>query len=154
MKKALFAATAAVALVIGGHATAQDYSLSPTFGATNLSANFQPDPYRISLTAGGPIDVSRQINGCFGFIADAPDYRLQYTPGGFSLFFYVDAPEDTTLVINAPDGSWYCDDDTRGLDPVVQFPSPMAGQYDIWVGTWGNTYPSATLNISEIGYNY
>lgn len=152
MRKALIAAAAAMVLGTAGAATAQDWSQPPTFGSTNLSANFQPDPYRVSLTAGGSIDVSTSINGCFGYIADAPDYRLQYTPGGFSLFFFVDSAEDTTLVINAPDGSWYCNDDTRGLDPVIQFQNPMSGQYDIWVGTWGNTYPNAVLNISEIGY--
>ena len=133
MQKALFAATAAIALAVGGQAAAQNYSLAPTFGSTNLAANFQPDPHRVSLTAGGNIDVSTRVSGCLGFVADAP--------------------QDTTLVINAPDGSWYCDDDTRGLDPVVQFPNPMSGQYDIWVGTWSNSsFPSAVLNISEIGY--
>ena len=60
--------------------------------------------------------------------------------------------DDTTLVINAPDGEWYCDDDGAGYpNPELTFASPMSGQYDIWVGTYGGGNANATLQILEQG---
>lgn len=144
---------AAAATIIGlSPAAAQDFTLDPTFGAVTLNAGFTPDPTTVDLVAGGGIDAGNLGNGCIGMIANAPDYRLNYTAGGYSLFIAAIASEDTTLVINAPDGSWYCDDDGAGYpNPMVVFDSPMSGQYDIWVGTYGTGNPSATLHISELG---
>src|SRR5690606_4508404 len=58
---------------------------------------------------------------------------------------------DTTLVVNGPDGLWYCDDDSNGgLNPQVTFSSPRSGTYHIWVGTFNGGMTSATLYISEV----
>ena len=59
---------------------------------------------------------------------------------------------DTTLVVRAPNGLWYCDDDSgQGLNPSVRFNTPMSGLYDIWVGTYGNaSNQQAQINISEL----
>ena len=54
MMKTIIAATVAVAACAGA-SFAQNYSLNPTFGSTNLSAGFAPDPYTVSITAAGPI---------------------------------------------------------------------------------------------------
>ena len=152
MHKAMIAFAVVLNFGFAHNAAAQDYALAPSFGSANLTANFQPDPYHVAITAGGPIDVSTSVKGCVGMIADAPDFRLNYNAGDFPLFMYVNAQVDTTLLVNAPDGSWHCNDDTRGLDPVIHFQSPLTGQYDIWIGTWDTSYPSVSLAISEIGY--
>ena len=62
-------------------------------------------------------------------------------------------PALNTLLVNAPDGSWYCNDDSNGLNPMVSWSSPRSGQYDIWIGTYGSGsgMASATLTISELG---
>ena len=145
------AAVAAVALT--GAVAAQDYSLSPSYGSVSLGGGFSPDPYTVSLRSGGSIDVSSRIGGsCRGYVANAPDFRLQFSPGSLPLILSVASGSDTTLVVNGPDGRWYCDDDGgNGLNPSLRFGSPMSGQYDIWVGTYGgSSLQSATLNISEI----
>ncbi|MGD9739211.1 MAG: hypothetical protein AB7O56_13170 [Bauldia sp.] len=146
----LLAATAALAQ------NAPDYTLEPTFGATELIAGFEPDPHRVDLVAGGDIDAgtANLATGCAGFIAAAPDYRVQYTPGEYMLSFAVAsaAGADTTLVINGPDGAWYCDDDSWGeLSPLVSFDQPLAGQYDVWIGVYGAAASTAeaTLFLSE-----
>jgi hypothetical protein len=145
------AALAAAPIALPTAAGAQDYSLSPTYGTVGLNAGFTPDPQSFGIVPGGPVDVSMNINGCFGGIAPAPDLRLQYSAGSFPLAIYVYANVDTTLVVNAPDGSWYCNDDADGLDPEVFFPRPMSGQYDIWVGNFDFTaFGDATLYISEV----
>ena len=154
MSRKLITAAAMVASTILGVSTAtgQDFTLPPTFGQVTLSAAFTPDPHSVALVAGGPISAFGALGGnCFGSIADAPDYRLNYSASGFPLIFSVLSNSDTTLVINDPSGNWICDDDSGGnLNPLVEIASPASGQYDIWVGTFGDT-ADATLNISELG---
>ena len=151
--KTIFAATIAAAAV-AGVAAAQDWSQSPTFGQTTLTAGFAPDPYTVSITAGGNIDASSSLGGaCRGMIANAPDYRLHYNAGSLPLYIGARSNADTTIVVNAPDCSWYCNDDSNGLNPMVSWGNPPSGQYDIWIGTYGSGsgMASATLTISELG---
>ena len=140
-------------IVAGGGAAAQDLSSLPTSGDASLSAGFTPDPYRVRLQTGGLIDAS-QTRGpdCDGFIAEAPDFDLFYNAGTLPLIIAVNAEVDTTLVINAPDGSWHCDDDSGGgLNPSIRFSGPLSGLYDIWIGTYADaSREEATLSISEL----
>ena len=136
----LTAAAVAVgtALLTATPADAQDWRRAPAFGAVSLSAGFVPDPYVHRVTAGGTLDASRVIGGnCLGTIANAPDFRMYYSAGGYALTIHATSGADTTLVVNAPDGSWHCNDDWDGLDPGMTFPAPMSGQYDVWLGSYG-----------------
>ncbi len=147
------AAGIALAAAAAGVAVAQDYRLNPTYGTINLSAGFLPDPQVMPLQSGGQIDAQRVSSSCRGFIANAPDVRLNYSAGSYPLIISVNSNSDTTLVVNGPDGSWYCDDDggVQGLNPSLRFGSPASGQYDIWVGTYGNaSLQPAQLHISEV----
>src|SRR5690606_41682480 len=58
------------------------------------------------------------------------DVRLHWSGGGnLPLIFSVSSSRDTTLVVNGPNGRWYCDDDSgEGTNPSLRFGSPMAGQ--------------------------
>lgn len=149
----LVAASAAVIAATLGVAAAQDYSLNPTYGTVNLSAGFTPDPYSVNVQSGGSTNAQSLSDACRGFIANAPDIRLNYTAGSLPLIISVAASADTTLVVNGPDGSWYCDDDggNTGLNPALRFGTPQSGQYDIWVGTYGNaSLQPAQVQISEL----
>jgi len=144
-------AAAALALM-AAPALAQDYSQDPTYGTLNVTTGFIPDPAVIPVIAGGGIDASSLGGGCVGYIADAPDFRLNYVAGtDFPLIISALGEMDTTLVVNAADGSWHCNDDSDELNPAITFASPASGQYDIWVGTYD---PAATgmagLYISEV----
>lgn len=149
--------TAAATAAFTSAGWAQDYGLEPTYGSVTLPGGFTPDPYTVSLSSGGSINAADRNLGsdCRGYIANAPDFRLNFSAGSLPLIISVDSGSDTTLVINAPDGSWYCDDDSGdGLNPSVRFGSAMSGQYDIWVGTYGSdNLESATLSISELTSN-
>lgn len=148
------AAAAALLAVAGSVAVAQNYSLNPTYGTLNLSAGFQPDPQVVNLESGGNINAQTLSSSCRGFIAQAPDVRVNYRAGQYQLMVSADSQTDTTLVINGPDGSWYCDDDSgnNGLNPLIRFNNPQSGQYDIWVGTYGSaSLAPAQLYVSEIG---
>lgn len=151
----IFAAGAAVAaLATAGIAAAQNYSLNPHYGTVNLVSGFTPDPYVVNVASGGRNDASQTVSSsCRGFISEAPDVRLNYRAGSLPLILSVASNSDTTLVVNGPDGSWYCNDDggVNGLNPSLRWNSPMSGQYDIWIGTYGNaSNQPAQLNISEI----
>ena len=56
-----------------------------------------------------------------------------------------------TVVVNGPNGEWYCDDDTgEDNNPLVTLGS-QAGRYEIWVGTYSSGSPApAVLSISEL----
>jgi hypothetical protein len=139
-------------LLAAGAAGAREpnYMAAPTFGTVTLAGGFVPDPNVTMVEAGGADRVPDLGAGCLGHItAAAPDLDLRYTAGAYRLHLYVRSTVDTTLVVNAPDGSWHCADDEDGPDPVVSFGRPQSGYYSIWVGTYGSATAAALLYISE-----
>jgi hypothetical protein len=143
----------ALAVVGVTPAAAQNTSSEALSGSTILSAGFSPDPYRVSVTAGGSIDAYEDTDlpaECVGSISDAPDYEVEYSAGSFPLVFRTTSSEDTTLIINGPDGTWRCDDDSYGDgDAEVRFNKPLSGTYDVWIGSYSGNFVSATLLITE-----
>jgi hypothetical protein len=134
-------------------ALAQDIGAPATYREIELDSGFSGDPRVIPVRAGGTIDASRLGSPCAGFIAGPPDVRLTYNAGTLPLIISVAAASDTTLVVNGPDGRWYCDDDSGDapLNPMVRFNDPADGRYEIWVGTFSDTASQpARLHISEL----
>lgn len=148
----LLGAGIAVAAIMGASpALAQDYTLSPNYGDVRLSSGFSPDPYTVSVTAGGSIDAGKLGSPCSGSISNAPDVQVNYSPGSLPLIFRTASDSDTTLIVNAPDGQWYCDDDGfTALGAEVRFNSPRSGNYDVWIGTFGGGTAAATLYVTEL----
>ncbi|CAN5462567.1 hypothetical protein BH23BAC4_BH23BAC4_14480 [soil metagenome] len=126
----------------------------PYSGTLNLSAGFRPDPIVQRVAAGGQTRNPIQGSECRGYIdMGAPDVNLQYRAGSLPLSIYVESNIDTTLLINAPDGQWYCDDDGgRGLNPLLVFSRPQSGVYNIWVGTYtaSNRGTDARIFVTEL----
>ena len=130
-----------------------DSTARATYGEISLNAGFTGDPRTVRITSGGSVQASSVASGCAGFVAYAPDYQLTYSSGSLPLIFSVDSSSDTTLMINGPDGQWYCDDDSgnAGSNPQVRFNSPRSGVYDVWVGSYSSGGgATATLGISEL----
>ncbi len=135
-----------------------DVAARPRHGERRLRGGFLPDPLSVQLTAGGPADLDMGTTGgviaegwCVGNSTREPSFRLRFDEPMGPLFISLTSDADTTLAVNSPDGAWYCDDDTIGLDPVVRFDAAEAGVYDIYAGTFGSGTAPATLFISEIG---
>lgn len=143
---------AALAAMVASPALAQEIGAQPTFADLTLEAGFEPDPQRIEVTAGGNIDAELTSGGeCVGMIANAPDIRLTYIPDELPLHIKVSSKEDTTLVINDPNGNWFCDDDSGGGEnPMVSFDDPQEGVYEIWVGTYEDEPVPAIVEITEL----
>jgi len=155
MKAVIATVAAAAALAAAGSAAAQDWRLPANYGAVTLYSGFTPDPYNINVVAGGSIDASSSVSSsCRGWISGAPDFELTYQAGSLPLIISVNSNADTTLVINGPDGRWYCDDDGgQNLNPSLRWGSPSTGTYDIWVGSYNGQPAQAVLSISEL-YTY
>lgn len=130
-------ATVALAFTSGSAQACPDWQLQPPFGAVELSAGFLPDPYSRNVTAGGGFNLQNCGFSWAGYVARAPDFDLYYNSGSSPLTFYVNSSFDTVLLINAPDGRWYFDDDSAGnLNPAITFNNPESGLYDVWIGTY------------------
>jgi hypothetical protein len=134
-----------------GYGLLPDTSLRATYGEVYLGAGFRNDPYTVSVVSGGIIDASTVAGGCVGMIARTPDFQLTYDAGSLPLTFGVTSYQDATLVINGPDGRWYCDDDSGGnQDPQITFYSPRSGVYDVWVGAYAGNGGEASLFVTEL----
>lgn len=131
-----------------------NWRAAPIYGTVALAAGFQPDPFEHAIRAGGP-DALDMGGECRGHInASAPDLDLNYAAGQFGLVIYAVAESDVTLIVNAPDGRWYCSDDidAANSNAAVVFPQPLTGNYNIWVGTYqpsSGALPEAVVGISE-----
>jgi hypothetical protein len=142
-------AVAMAATLAGFAAPAQ----AQTFGSVSLRAGFTPDPYRTTLTSGGSIAASSLFTNCTGWVADNVDFAVHYAAGNFNLTISASSQADTTLIIQAPNGQWYCDDDSGpGLNPAITIGNPRSGTYSVWVGSYRQgEYARATLSVSELG---
>jgi hypothetical protein len=138
-----------VLLVVGGLFTsALAQSQGGSGGGATLSPGFLPDPFIISYVAGGSEPASQYGAECRGNVASEPDHILYLSAFDY-LKVSVQSSSDTTLVIyGEPYNTWYCDDDTEGLNPVIAG-SWLAGYYYIYVGSFDGN-PSYNLVISEL----
>jgi hypothetical protein len=136
---------------------ALNISASAALGNAALNANFLPDPFERSVRAGGSVALAGRYtsaNGyCTGYTTTEPTLELNYT-GSSQLHIYTAGSADTTLIVNAPDGSWHCNDDAVGLNAGLSFTSATRGVYDIYVGTFGERRQRTTLRVSEISLGY
>jgi hypothetical protein len=144
------ALVAALATLVAGPVAAQNAGLTANYGEISLRSGFTPDPYRVQVTAGGSVNGGALPGSCTGMISEAPDFEVSYSADSLPLVFRTLSSSDTTLIINGPDGSWSCDDDSYGDgDAEVRFNRPQSGTYDVWIGTFGGGTSSATLLITE-----
>ncbi len=129
-----------------------DFPAEALYNNVSLVTGFTPDPYLVSIVAGGDSAASDELGAaCAGNVTSKqPDVVLNYTAGSnFGLYLYAEAAEDITLILLGPDG-WYCDDDSHGdLNPGVSLERPLSGDYLIWVGTFDGGVADAELGISE-----
>lgn len=147
-------------LILACTTRAQDFSLDPYYGTSNLTEGFEDDPLSVPIAIGGDINLSSipEID-CPGFIANAPDYRLNYTSESreSTLSIFAISSADTVLVVSDPYGRWHCNDDYSeefGLSAGLDFENPISGNYDIWAGVYDEDQrlTSGELIITELAY--
>jgi hypothetical protein len=120
-----------------------DGTAPPRFGEVNLGEiSSYPDPFIITIVAGGPLDAAQQNlpEGCVGFVASNPDFRINLADEMelFRIFFA--STGDTTLIVQQPDTSFLCADDSgiggQPLNPMLDIENAAVGTYSIWIGTF------------------
>jgi hypothetical protein len=129
-----------------------DVGAQPLYETVSLSAGFAPDPRTSEVVAGGNDQNPISGSGCVGYLnAKRPDIDINYTAGSYPLSIAVDSQSDTALLVNLPDGSWVCDDDTGGnSNPLIHLTNPQSGNYNVWVATYrANAQADATIYITE-----
>lgn len=108
----------------------------PRFGTVALNQRFSPDPNIVRGQAGGNVAANRVNNSCRGYISPQPSHVIRSRSGIQMLSFVVQATEDTTIMVQLPNGQVVCDDDHGGdMNPLVQVPVPR-GDTKIWVGSY------------------
>lgn len=137
-------------------ALAQNLDTEPLFGSISLESGFSPTPYTLEVSPGGEDDSQSLGNSCYGYIRFAqPDFELSYLAGDKPLGVFALSDLDITMAINDPAGNWHCNDDSAylgGTHSGIQFNTPLSGDYQIWVGSFGaGTESIATLlAITEV----
>lgn len=124
-----------------GEVPGLDYTLTPNYGGTTLQAGFTPDPAVVEIISGGDLDVASFGYGaeCRGYATRQPDYSIRWTGTSSGLRIFFLSQGDTVLVINAPNGAWFCNDDSYStLNPTLDFLNPAEGRYDIWVASFNS----------------
>lgn len=129
------------------------------FGVQNLAPGFTPDPHQIDVVSGGDIDAGTLSlgEGCRGWLTRQPDIIVHLSDASNLLRFYVTAgDDDTTLVVNAADGTYHCNDDSHnGRNPTVDIQNARAGQYDVWVGSYQQgVRANGVLHVTELERNH
>jgi hypothetical protein len=135
---------AGLLLTIPATVLGQDDTIDTTSGAGYINAALPdyPDPLVTTMLSGGPVDASTLSAGCVGNIFNVPDAQIELTSRLPLFRVYFTAAEtsmDTTLVVQLPDGSFVCNDDFQGSNPLVEIGEPQQGTYFVWVGTFGST---------------
>lgn len=89
------------------------------------------------VLAGGPVEASRQGGECRGHIGFMPHFRVT-AEGARPLRFMAQGDGDLTIVVRGPSGQRWCNDDSDGLNPMVEVPTPVAGTYLVYIGTYSS----------------
>ncbi len=153
---AIVTITIASQLLVTPSAQSQSAQPQPIFDNITIRPKFSPDPLTIRGISGGPVSV-RKIAGraetatgpCVGFVDQQPDHTIVLTAFFNYLSLEVESPEDTTILIKGPGGSW-CNDEFDGQNPGIAG-QWLAGTYTIWVGSYDkDKYHPYTIRLSEV----
>lgn len=135
----------------------------PTFATVPMTSGFSPDPWIVTVLAGGPVNMAEEEPGagCFGGVAAIPDVNIEWleeSTGAIRVFFTSLA--DTTIIVLDPEGNYLCNDDSgisgaNPLDPAVLINEPIVGTYHIWIGTYlQDELAPGYLMITEFAQTY
>jgi hypothetical protein len=124
------------------------------FENITLSPGFSPDPVTVRGISGGDMSASdvatrteTATGACTGFVDEQPDHTIVLSSVFNFLNLQVESPEDTTLIVRGPGGTW-CNDDYTGKNPGIAG-QWLSGTYQIWVGSYRqNEYSPYVIRIT------
>ena len=125
------------------------------FGDITIERPLSKDPLTVRGMSGGTVpgkDISDRkdtpTGACTGYMDREPDHTLKLKNKFDYMKLVLESPEDTTLIIKGPGGTW-CNDEFEGKNPGI-IGEWLAGNYEVWVGSYkkGDYFPY-TLKITE-----
>lgn len=152
--RAILAISVAIAGLTSNTVQAQQAS-PPLFQNATIDSNFS-SPLTFRGISGGSVPAQKvagrteTVNGsCVGFVDTEPDHTLVLKDFFEYLRLQVQSPQDTTIIVRGPGGTW-CNDDAEGKNPGIAG-EWLAGSYDIWVGSFdqGSYYPYILRTTKE-----
>ncbi|WP_414579047.1 hypothetical protein [Anabaena sp. CCY 9402-a] len=128
----------------------------PIFGDITISQKFSPDPLTVRGMSGGLVAgdkiagiVDTSTGPCTGFVDKAPDHTIKLTNKFDYLKLQIQAPQDTTIIVKGPGGTW-CNDDLDGKHPGI-VGEWLPGDYQVWIGSYDkDKYFPYTLQVTEV----
>jgi hypothetical protein len=156
---ALFANVTAMmggGLLINALTQSQPAQAQNIFENVTISPKFSPEPLIIRGISGGSVPANKVAEGaetptgpCVGFVDEPPDHTIVLTSFFNYLSLIVESPQDTTIVINGPGGTW-CNDDFQAKNPGIAG-QWLPGTYRVWVGSYDkNNYNPYIIRMSEV----
>ena len=82
----------------------------------------------MQVQAGGPVEASRHGGDCRGHVGFAPHFRVVLEDAR-PVRFMAQGNNDLTIVVRGPSGQWWCNDDSDGLNPMVELSAATPGTY-------------------------
>lgn len=143
-------------LFLGALAQSQPAHSQTIFENVTIRPRFSPDPMTIRGISGGSVPATTvagrretPTGPCVGFVDEPPDHTLVLTSFFNYLSLQVESPQDTTLVVSGPGGTW-CNDDFQGKNPGIAG-QWQPGTYRVWVGSYDkNNYHAYIIRMSEV----
>ena len=121
-----------------------------------INQQFSPDPFTVRGMSGGSVrgntvaGRSETPTGpCTGFVDKTPGHTFKLTSAFEYLKLVVESPQDTTMIVKGPGGTW-CNDDFEGKNPGI-VGEWLPGIYQIWLGSYEkDKYFPYTLKITQV----
>ncbi len=146
---AAWGALAAI-LACGGNGSGSSGSSSTT-GTVFIGPGFTPDPAIRTGTGGGTFDGTARGQGCVGYTGVVSNHTLHLTGDFTNLRILARSEQDISLIIAMSDGTYRCNDDAEGLNPIIEGPFPR-GIHRIYVGSYSRDLrPDYVLGVTEMG---
>ena len=125
-----------------------DTTAEPAFGHMALP---EVGAHALTITLSGGVSAADAGPGCVGEINQTrPDATLSLAGTEPLLAISAASSIDTTLLVVAPDGTIFCNDDAVSYNPAIVIKEAAAGEYAIWVGVFGGSAgQEAVLSVSR-----
>ena len=115
------------------------------------------DTLTVDITAEGEFpafDIELDELICNGYVPTEPSFAFTEDGNTDLLRVFFESDLDSTLIVLGPDDQVWCNDDAEAgvnLNPLIDIPTPAAGDYFVYVGRLGLEEPvSGTLTVTEL----
>lgn len=122
-------------------------TVTPGAASYTLGEDDLNDPRNIAVYASGNI-APTSCGYAGGYATSTPQMSITFTDISGPVQVSTLGTCDTVLLVNAPDGSWWFDDDSGNNLQAWMVVDVTPGRMDIWVGTYAGSGCDGVVQIS------